>query len=130
MTEGRKLHVSRRDDPRDLGHSERSACVVRLTTTTPEESMPTASLRLPVEAIMAGFIVWLAHQHSPVTHRPRCADAVERFLRWRRDQREREVSHLEDEYYAQMQRSGANLAHVVQVRAAIELFRRYLRTTE
>lgn len=29
--------------------------------------MPTEALPLSVEATMAGLIVWLAHQHSPVT---------------------------------------------------------------
>jgi hypothetical protein len=55
---------------------------------------------------------------------------VERFLRWQRDQREHHASHLEDDYYAHIQRSGSNVAHVVQVRAAIDLFRRYLRTPD
>jgi len=79
---------------------------------------------------MAGFIVWLSRQHSPLTQRRRCADAVERFLRWQRDQREHDAGHLEDDYYAYLQRCGSNVAQVVQVRTAIELFRRYLRTAD
>jgi hypothetical protein len=62
MAEGRKWRLSHHDDPRDLGDVEGSASVVGLRTTTPQESMPAASLRLSVEATMAGFIVWLAHK--------------------------------------------------------------------
>ena len=92
--------------------------------------MQTASPPPSVEATVAGFIVWLAHQHSPLTRRRRSADAVERFLRWQRDQRERGASHVEDAYYAQLQRSGASLAQIVQARTAIDLLRRYLVTTD
>jgi hypothetical protein len=130
MFEDWKWHHTRRDNPRGPEHSEPPARVAQSTTTTLRQSTPTASYPLSVEAIMAGFIVWLAHHHSPLVQRGRYSDAVERFLRWQRNQREHHASHLEDDYYAHMQRSGSNVAHVVQVRAAIDLLRRYLRTPD
>jgi hypothetical protein len=129
MFEDWKWHHTRRDDPREFGPSDQPARVAPLTTTTPP-AVPGASQPGSVEASMAGFIVWLARHHTSSTQRGRYAEAVERFLRWQRDQREHHASYSEDDYYAHMQRCGSNVAHVVQVRAAIELFRRYLRTTD
>lgn len=83
-----------------------------------------------VEAtVVAGFIVWLARQHTPFDQRQRCPDIVERLLRWQDGQREQGDSYTEDTYYAQMTLCGASDAQVNDVRAAIGLFRRYLRTT-
>jgi hypothetical protein len=130
MFEAWKWHHTRRNEPRDPEHSQQSARVARSRTTTPRQSVPTAPQPGPVESIMAGFIVWLARHHSSLTQRGRYADAVERFLRWQRDQHEHHASHSEDDYCAHLRRGGSNAAHVVQVRAAIELFRRYLRTTD
>jgi len=130
MFEDWKRQLTRRHDPRDLEDSQQPASAARSTATTPRQSGPTPSRTGSVEASMAGFIVWLARHHTSLTQRGRYADAVERFLRWQHDQREHHSSHLEDDYYAHMQRTGSNVAHVVQVRSAIELFRRYLRTTD
>jgi hypothetical protein len=130
MFEDWNWHHTRRGDPRELGQSDQPARVARSTTTTPRQSVPTTSHPGSVEASMAGFIVWLARHHTSPTQRGRYADAMERFLRWQRDQREHHASYSEDDYYAHMQRNGSNVAHVVQVRSAIELFRRYLRTTD
>jgi hypothetical protein len=116
-----KWHHTHRDEPRDPGQSEQSARVASSTTTTPRQSVTTASQPGSVEASMAGFIVWLARHHWSLTQRGRYAEVVERFLRWQRDQREHHASHSEDDYYAHMQRSASNAAHVFQVRAAIEL---------
>jgi hypothetical protein len=88
MFEDWKWHHTRRDNPREPEHSEQPGRVAQSTTTTPQESTPAASYPLSVEAIMAGFIVWLAHHQSPPVQHGRYADAVERFLRWQRDQRE------------------------------------------
>jgi hypothetical protein len=130
MFEDWKWHHTRREDPRDLGHSEQPARVARASSTTPQQSAATAVHPLPVEASLGGFIVWLARHHSPAGQRGRCVAEVSRFLCWQRDQREHDVSHLEDDYYTYMQRTGSNVAEVVQARSAIELFRRYLRTTD
>ncbi|MDT7585856.1 MAG: hypothetical protein QOE32_3406 [Pseudonocardiales bacterium] len=109
MFEDWKWHHTRRDNLRDPEHAEQPARVAQSTTTTPRQCTPTVSYPLSVEAIMAGFIAWMAHHHSPLIQRGRYADAVERFLRWQRNQRERHASHLEDDYYAHMQRAGSTL---------------------
>ncbi|WP_445189136.1 hypothetical protein ACTXG6_18935 [Pseudonocardia sp. Cha107L01] len=54
---------------------------------------------------------------------------MERLLRWQHGQREQGNSYTEDTYYAQMTLRGASEAQVNDARAAIGLFRRYLRTT-
>jgi hypothetical protein len=86
-----------------------------LTTAAPSSS---------IESAVAGFIVWLARQHAPVDDRRQCPNAIERFLRW---QREQEQSHNEDTYYAYMRSCGANEFQISEARAAIGLFRSYLR---
>jgi hypothetical protein len=47
---------------------------------------------------------------------------MERVLRWERDQREHLTCHLEDDYYAHIQRFDSNVAHLVRARTAIEPF--------
>jgi hypothetical protein len=64
MFEDWKWHHTRRDAPRDPKHSEQAGYVAQSTTTPPRPNTSTASYPLSVEAIMAGFIVWLAHHHS------------------------------------------------------------------
>jgi hypothetical protein len=92
--------------------------------------MPSAAPLTSVESTVAGFIVWLARQRSPLNDRHQCPDILERFLRWRQDQRDQGNSATEDAYYTQLNRCGANEAQVAEARAAIELFRRYLLTSE
>jgi len=94
--------------------------------------MTTAATSQPsVEATIAGFIVWLAHRHSPLINRQRYATAVERFLRWQREQRTQDQpSCTEDAYCAQMRRCGASDAQVSETRTAIGVFRHYLITAD
>jgi hypothetical protein len=92
--------------------------------------MPSAAPLTSVESTVAGFIVWLARQRSPFNDRHQCPDILERFLRWRQEQRDQGNSDTEDAYCAQLNRCGANAAQVAEARAAIGLFRRYLLTSE
>lgn len=92
--------------------------------------MTTAPSAPSIEATMAGFIVWLARRRAPVVQRRRCIEAVELFLRWQHDQRERgEPRCSEDAYYAELRQAGAG-AHESEVRAAVGMFRHYLLTVD
>jgi hypothetical protein len=90
--------------------------------------MTSAAPSTSVESSVAGFIVWLARQRSPIDQRRHCPDTVERFLRWQRQHCERDQGscHTENDYYAQIRRCGAVDAQVDEARTAISLFRRYL----
>jgi hypothetical protein len=79
-----------------------------------------------LDATIAGFIVWLARQHSPLPARSHCPNTVERFLRWQHAQRDRGTDHTEDAYCAELHRAGASDAEVATTRDTIGKFRRYL----
>jgi hypothetical protein len=88
--------------------------------------MTDTALSVSVESTVAGFIVWLARQRGPLDRRHRCSDTVDRFLRWRHDQRTLGASYTVSDYCTQLQRRGANEAQLEQTLAAIALSRRYL----
>jgi hypothetical protein len=81
---------------------------------------------MSLDAMIAGFIVWLARQRAPLPGRSHCPNTVERFLRWQHLQRERGADHTEDAYCAELRRAGASSAEITPIRASIEQFRRYL----
>jgi len=81
-----------------------------------------------LEATIASFIVWLARQRAPLPGRCHSSTTVERFLRWQQVQRDLGTDHTEDSYCAQLRRTGAGDAEVATIHAAIDQFRRYLRT--
>lgn len=82
-----------------------------------------------LDAMIAGFIVWLARQRAPLPGRSHCPNTVERFLRWQHLQRERGADHTEDAYCAELRGAGASHAEIAPIRASIAQFRRYLQTT-
>ncbi|HEX4362026.1 MAG TPA: hypothetical protein VH141_31130 [Pseudonocardia sp.] len=84
---------------------------------------------MALDAMIAGFIVWLARQRTPLPGRSHCPNTVERFLRWQHLQRERGADHTEDAYCAELRNAGASHAEIAPIRASIAQFRRYLQTT-
>ncbi|HEV7790293.1 MAG TPA: hypothetical protein VGP05_14900 [Pseudonocardia sp.] len=83
-----------------------------------------------LDATIAGFIVWLARQHSPLPGRSHSPNTVERFLRWQHTQRDRDAAHTEDAYCDELRRRGASDAEVATIRETIGKFRRYLLATD
>ena len=82
-----------------------------------------------LEVALAGFIVWLARQRSPLPTRSRCPNAVERFLRWQHVARARGGDATQDTYCAELLLGGASEAEVAAARGAIDQFRRFLLAT-
>jgi hypothetical protein len=84
--------------------------------------------RPPIKASVAGFVVWLTHQSGWVPAHRRAAAAIGRFLEWQREQCG--ASNTEDAYCCALRRQGVDRAEVNRVRAAIGMFRRYLRAVD
>ena len=59
-----------------------------------------------LDAMIAGFIVWLARQRAPLLGRRHCPNTVERFLRWQHLRREQGEDHTEDAYCAELRRTA------------------------
>jgi hypothetical protein len=78
-----------------------------------------------VEAVLAGFIVWLAGQRLPPGRRRMYHRVVEEFLRWR----DRHPNFVQDPawgYYAELRDSGAGEARLQVTREALAWLARYL----
>jgi hypothetical protein len=82
-----------------------------------------------VESTVAGFIVWLAHQHLPREDRWSCTQRVEQFLRWQHHQREQGLAHQDEAYYAYLRTTGAAEVLVGEAQVTIGRLRQYLHST-
>jgi hypothetical protein len=84
-----------------------------------------SDVTVSVGSTVAGFIVWLAHQHPPLEQRRHCPEQVERFLRWQHPQRAQGLAHDEEAYFAHLRAGGATDAQVQKARTAIGRLRQY-----
>jgi hypothetical protein len=80
-----------------------------------------------IEEVVAGFIVWLARQRAPVEVRHQAPSAVERFLRWGRDQRVRGRDDCEEAYHDELRARGAADPEITTSHEAIALLVGYRR---
>ena len=91
-----------------------------------EVSMADVVESKPVEVSMASFIVWLARQGESLPVRTQCPREVELFLRWQRDQRERECVPSVEAYLSERRSRGASDGEIAVTSGAVGHFQRYL----
>lgn len=87
---------------------------------------PEASTLL--DATVAGFIVWLAHQNPPHDERTYCPAHVERFLRWRHEQQAKGAQDDAEAFFIHLRLEGQPEVRVAEARTAIALLRQFLRS--
>ncbi|HZZ47633.1 MAG TPA: hypothetical protein VFE65_12175 [Pseudonocardia sp.] len=79
-----------------------------------------------VAGVVAGFIVWLAHQGLDTDYRHRCPITAEQFLRWQARRRYQQLPASLDDYCTERASDGAMEAEVAEIRSIIEKLATYL----
>ncbi|HEY1969803.1 MAG TPA: hypothetical protein VGH89_17750 [Pseudonocardia sp.] len=83
------------------------------------------------DAVVAGFIVWLArngsHHHLDPSRRQRCTTIIGQFLDWQRHQRDHRRPCDAEAYRALLRKQGRGPFQIAETERAIALLGYYLR---
>lgn len=80
-----------------------------------------------VDAVIVGFVAWLAELEMVQEQQRRCHLHAERWLRWQANRPVTALDRTEWGFYARLRRHGVGDRELAQVRAALLLRERYLR---